>query len=141
MLHRQLVFLCSNHLTVGISGGIMSRPSKWPRLLQARKIPELIVRTDSDEARVSSNVSSVTGDIGSVEGGSESEPRLSQPQPYRKTASRQESSSSISSSASEEEDAGESGPGEQTQQPVTLQWTCHSCPQSSVAHTCTGCPE
>jgi len=39
-----------------------------------------------------------------------------------------------------EEDASESGPGEQTQQPVTLQSTCPSCPQSSVAHTYTGGP-
>ena len=49
-----------------------------------------------------------------------------------------ESSSSILSIASDEEDASESGPGEQTQQPVTLQLTCPSCPQSSVAHTYTG---
>ena len=50
-------------------------------------------------------------------------PGLSQPQPYRQTASCHESSSSISSSASDEEDAGESGPDEQTQQAVTL--LCH----------------
>jgi len=102
-------------------------------LLQTHEISELIVDTDSDEVRVSSDASS-------VEGGSESVPGLSQPQPYRQTASCHESSSSISSSASDEEDAGEIGPGEQTQQPVTLQWTCLSCPQSSVAHTYTECP-
>jgi hypothetical protein len=67
-------------------------------------------------------------------------PGLSQPQPYHQTASSHESSSSISSSASEEEDASESGPGEQIQQAVTLQWTTPSCPQSSVAHTYTGGP-
>ena len=133
MLHRQLVFLPSNHLTVGVSVGIMSRPSKKPRLLQPREISELIVDTDSDKARVSSDVSS-------VQGGSESVPRLSQPQSYRQTASCHDSSSSISSSASDEEDAGESGPGEQTQKPVTLQWTPPSCPQSSVAHTYIGGP-
>ena len=65
---------------------------------------------------------------------------LSQPQPYRQTVCSHESSSSISSSASDEEDAGENGPGEQTQQPITLQWTCPSFPQSSVAHTYTGGP-
>ena len=112
----------------------MSRPSKRPRLLQPCEISELIVDTDSDEGRVSSNVIS-------VEGGSESVPGLSQPQPYRQTASCHKSSSTILSSASDEEDAGESGPGEQTQQPVTLQWTRPSCPQSSVAHTYTGAPE
>ena len=111
----------------------MSRPSKRPRLLLPGEISELIVDTDIDEVRVSS-------DISSVEGGSESVPGLSQPEPYHQTASCHESSCSISSSASEEEDAGDSGPGEQTQQPVTLQWTCPSCPQSSVAHTYTGGP-
>jgi len=112
----------------------MSGPSKRPRLLQPSEISELIVDTDSDEARVSSDVSS-------VEGGSEIVPGLSQAQPYCQTASCHESSSSISSSASDEEDASKSGPGKQTQQPVTLQWTCLSCPQSSVAHTYTGAPE
>ena len=110
----------------------MSRPSKSPRL-QPGEISELIVDTDSDEARVSSDVSS-------VEGGYESVPGLSQPQPYHQTASCHESSSSISSSVSDEEDAGESGPGEQTQHPVTLQWTRPSCPQSSVAQTYTEGP-
>jgi hypothetical protein len=109
----------------------MSGPSKRPRLLQPREISKLIVNTDSDEVRVSS-------DVISVEGGSENVPGLSQPQPYRQTASCHESSSSILSSAYEKEDAGESGPGEQTQQPVTLQWICPTCPQSSAAHTYTG---
>jgi len=85
-------------------------------LLQPCEISELIVDTESDEARVSSDVSLDKGAYESV-------PGLSQPQPYCLTASCHESSSSISSSASDEEDAGESGPGEQTQQPVTLQWT------------------
>jgi len=47
-------------------------------------------------------------------------PSLSQPHPYRQTTSSHESSSSISSSASDEMDAGENGPGEQTEQPITL---------------------
>ena len=100
-------------------------------MLQPREISELIVDTDSDEAGVSGDVSSVEGNIENVLG-------LSQPHPYHQTASSHESSSSVLSSASDEEDAGESGPGEQTQQPLTLQWTCPSCPQSSVAHTYTG---
>jgi len=86
----------------------MSQPSKWPCLLQPSEITELTVDTDSDEARVSS-------DISSVEGGTESVPGLSQPQPYHQTASSHESSSSILSSASDKEDASESGPGEQIQ--------------------------
>ena len=67
-------------------------------------------------------------------------PGVSQPQPYHQTASCHESSSSISFSASDEEDAVDSGQGEQTQQPVTLQGICSSCPQSSVVHTYTGGP-
>jgi len=112
---------------------VMSRPSKRPRLLEPREISELIVDTDSDEARVSSDVSS-------VEGGYESVPGVSQPQPYRQTASSPKSSSSILSSASDVDEAVESGPGEQTQQPVTLQWARPSWPQSNVAHTYTGGP-
>ena len=104
-------------------------------MLQPREISELIFYTDSDEARASSDFSSVEGDVSSVEGGSESVPGLSQPHPYSQTASCQESSRSISSNAADEEDAGENGPGEQTQQPVTLQWTRPSCPQGNVAHT------
>ena len=49
MLNRELVVLPSNHLTVGVSSGIMSRPSKGPRLLQPRELSELIVDTDSDK--------------------------------------------------------------------------------------------
>jgi hypothetical protein len=88
-------------------------------LLQPGEISELIFDTDSDEQRESSDVSSVEGDSNLVEGGAESVPGLSQPQPYHQTASRHKSSSSISSSASDEEDAGENMPGEQTQ-PITL---------------------
>jgi len=50
-------------------------------------------------------------------------PGVSQPQQYCQQASCHESCSSVLSSASDEEDAGESGPGEWTQQAVTLQWT------------------
>ena len=102
-------------------------------MLQQREISELIFDSDSDEVGVSSDMSFVEGDTENV-------PGLSQPQPYHQTASSHESSSSISSSASDEEDAGESRPGEQIQQAVTLQWTAPSCPQSSVAHTYTGGP-
>jgi hypothetical protein len=58
VLHRELLFLPSNHLIVGVSGG-MCRPYKRPRLQQASEISELIFNTDSDEARLSSEVSSV----------------------------------------------------------------------------------
>ena len=111
----------------------MSRPCKRPRLLQPSEISVLVFDTDSDEPRLSSDISSVKGGFESVSG-------LSQPQTYHQTASSHESSSSISSSASDEDDAGENGPGEQTQQPITLQWTRSSFPQSSVAHTYTGGP-
>ena len=77
VLHREFVVLPSNHLTFGVSGVIMSQPSKSPRLLQPREISELIVDTDIDEASVSS-------DFSSVEGGYESGPGLSQPQPSAK---------------------------------------------------------
>ena len=110
----------------------MSGRSKRPRLLRPNKVSELIVDTDSVEARMSR-------DFSSVNGGSESMPGVSQPQPYCQTASFHESSSSFSSSASDEEDACESGPVEQTQQPVP----CNghpSCPQSSIVHTYTGGP-
>jgi hypothetical protein len=103
VLHRELVFLPSNHLIVGVCGGIMSQPSKRPRFLQAIEISVLFLDTDSGEATVSSYVSS-------VEGGSESVPGVSHPQPYRQTASSHKSSSSISSSASDKENAVESGP-------------------------------
>jgi len=68
-------------------------------------------------------------------------PVVSHTQPYCQTASSPKSSSSISSSASDEDDAVDIGPGQQTKQAVTLQWTCPSCPQSSVAHTYKGGPE
>ena len=109
----------------------MSRPSNRPWLLEHCEISELIVDIDSDEARVSC-------DISSVEGCSESVPGLSQPQLYHQTASSHESSTSVSSSASDEEDAGESGPREQIQEAVTPQWTCSSRTQSTVAHTYKG---
>ena len=78
MLHRDFVVFPSNHLIVHVNGGTMSRPSKRPRLLQPSKISELVADSDSDsdEARVPSDVSS-------VEGGSESVPGVSHPQPYR----------------------------------------------------------
>jgi len=50
VLHGELVFLPSSHLTVGVSGGTMSQPSKRPRLLQHSEISELIVDTDRCEA-------------------------------------------------------------------------------------------
>jgi hypothetical protein len=110
----------------------MSLPSKRPRFLQPSEISELFLDTDSGEATDSSDVSSF--------GSSEGVPGVSHFQPYSRIASRQESSSSISSSASDEEETVESGPGEQIQQAVTLQWTRPSFPQSSVAHTYTGGP-
>ena len=60
VLNGELVFLPSNHFTVGMSGVIMSRPSKRPpMLLQPRELSELIFDTDSDEGRVSNEVSSM----------------------------------------------------------------------------------
>jgi hypothetical protein len=66
VLHRELVFPPSNHLTVDVSGAIMSRRSKMRRLLQPNKVSELIVDTDGDEVRVSSNVISAEDDVSSV---------------------------------------------------------------------------
>jgi len=111
----------------------ISQPRKRRRFIQSREIAELFLDTDSGDATVSSDASS-------VEGGLEGVPGVSHTQPYRQTASSPKSSSSISSSASDEGEAVESGPGEQTQQAVTLQWTRPSCPQSSVAHTYKGGP-
>jgi hypothetical protein len=85
------------HFAVGVIGGIMSGLRKWPRLLTPNKIAEPIFDTGSDEARVSSDVSS-------VEGGSESVPGVSQPQPHCQTASCHESNSSILSSASDKDE-------------------------------------
>ena len=65
-------------------------------MLQPNEISELIIYTDNDETRVSSNISS-------VEGGSETVPGLSQSQLFHQKASSHESSSSNSSSAPEEE--------------------------------------
>jgi hypothetical protein len=111
----------------------MSGPSKRTRLLRPSEISELIFDRDSDEAGMSSDVSSDGEDC-------EGEPGVSQPQQYSKTASCHDSRSSISSSASDEEDTGESVPGQEDQQPATLQWTRPSCPQRSVVHTYTGGP-
>ena len=103
VLHRELVILLSKHYTVGVRGNVMSGPGKRPRLLRPSEISELIFETDSDEMRVSSNISS-------VEGGSESVPGCN----------------NLNNTACLQEDAGESGPGEQTQQPIILKWTCTS---------------
>ena len=75
MLHRELVILLSKHYTVGVSSNVMSGPGKRPRLLRPSEISELIFDTDSDDTRVSSNISS-------VEGGSESVPGVQQSQQY-----------------------------------------------------------
>jgi hypothetical protein len=104
VLHGELVILLRKHFTVVASDGIMSGPSKGLRSLRPSKISQLIVDTDSDEVRVSSEVSS-------VEAGSVSFPGVSQPQPYHQAPSCHESSSSISYNASDEEDARENGPG------------------------------
>jgi len=112
----------------------MSQPSKRRRFIQSSEIAELFLSTDSGDATVSSDASS-------VEGGLEGEPGVLHTQPYRETASSPKSSSSISSSACDADKAVEIGPGEQTRQAVTLQWTRPSCPQSSEAHTYKGAPE
>ena len=104
MLHGELVILLSKHFTVSGSDGIMSGPSKGLRLLTPSEISQLIVDADSDEVRVSS-------DVTSVEGGSISVPGVSQPQPYHQAASCHKSNSSVSSNASDEEDASKDGPG------------------------------
>ena len=57
VLHRELVILLSTQYKVGVSGNIMSGRSKRPRLLRPSEISELIFDTDSDETRVSSNIS------------------------------------------------------------------------------------
>ena len=111
----------------------MNQLSKRRRFLQSSEIAELFLDTDGGDVTVSSDTSSVEGDPEGV-------PGVSHTQPYRQTASSPKSSSSISSSASDEDEAVENGPGEQTQQAVTLQWTHPSCPQSSVAHTYKGGP-
>ena len=108
----------------------MSGRSKRPRLLRPNKVSELIVDTDSVEARMSR-------DFSSVNGGSESMPGVSQPQPYSQT---------VMSPAVQFQpvplmrDAADSGPDKQIQQLVTLQLTQPSCPHSSVVHIYTGGP-
>jgi len=76
----------------------MSQPSKRRRFLQSSEIAELFLDTDSGDATVSSDTSS-------VEGGPEGVPGVSHTQPYRQTASSPKSSSSISSSASDVDEA------------------------------------
>ena len=110
----------------------MREPSKRRRLLQSNEIAELFLDTDNGGSTVSSDTSS-------VEEGLEGVPGVSHTEPYRQTASSPKSSSSISSSASDENGAVER-PGEQTQQPITLQLTRPSCPQSNVVHIL-GTPE
>jgi len=85
MLHGRLVILPSLRFAIGVIGGIMIGLGKSDLLLTPSKTAEPIVDTDSDEARVSS-------DVGSVEGGSESVPGVSQPQLYRQTASYESNS-------------------------------------------------
>ena len=85
-------------------------------------------------------VTIVSSDVSSTEGGSGSVPGVSQPQPYCQTASCHESSSSIMPSASDKDGAGESGPGEQIQQPSNTAMDTPILPKSSVAHTYTGGP-
>ena len=123
-------FITSNHLIVRecVCCCKMSHPSKRRRFIQSSEIAEIFLDTDSGDATVSSDASS-------VEGGPEGVPGVSHTQPYRQTTSSPKSSSSISSSASDVDEAVDIGPGEQTRQAVTLQWTRPSCPQSSVAHT------
>jgi len=111
----------------------MSQPSKRRRFIQSTELAEIFLDTDSGDATVSSDSSSVEGGLGCV-------PGVSHTQPYRQTASSPKSSCSISCSASDEDEAFEIVPGEQTRQAVTLQWTRPSCPQSSVAYTNKGGP-
>jgi len=73
----------------------MSGPNKRPRLLRPSEISKLIFDTDCDKASMSSNV-------GSVEGGSESVPGVSQPQPYHQTASSHRVQQLVLSNASDE---------------------------------------
>ena len=119
-------FITSNHLIVReyVCCCKMSQPSKRRRFIQSSEIAELFLDADSGDATVSSDSSSVEGGLEGVSG-------VSHTQPYCQTASSPKSSSSISSSASDEDEAVEIGPGEQTKQAVTLQWTRPSCPQST----------
>ena len=72
VLHRDLVVLPSKYSIVHVNGGTMSRPSNRPQLLQPSKISELVADSDSDEARVLSDVSSIGGGSLSVPGVSHS---------------------------------------------------------------------
>jgi hypothetical protein len=76
----------------------------WPR-----EISELIVDTDSKEARMSSDG---IIDIGRGGGGGERGPGASQPQLDGKTLTFHASTSTILSSASGEDDDGDSEPGQ-----------------------------
>jgi len=75
-------FITSNHLIVlgCVCCCKMSQPSKRWRFLQSSKIAELFLDSDSGDATVSSDTSS-------VEGGPESVPGMSHTHPYRQTAS------------------------------------------------------
>ena len=128
------LFLPIKHFIDGVSGGIkwVNQARGWGCCSPAKYLNwfRTLIVTKRE----------CPSDVSSVEGGTESVPGVSQPQPYHQTARSHESSSSISSSASDKEDAGENGPGKQTQQPITLQLTRPSCLQNSVAHTYTGGP-
>lgn len=61
MLCREPVIPFRKYSTVCVSGGIMSGPGTRPRFLEPSEISELIVTTDSDKVRGSSNSNSVEG--------------------------------------------------------------------------------
>jgi hypothetical protein len=63
MLHREIVILPNMHFAIGVIGGIMIGLGKSDLLLTPSKIAEPIVDTDSDEARVSSDVSQLREDL------------------------------------------------------------------------------
>jgi hypothetical protein len=67
VLHTDLVILPNKHLTGGGSGSMMNGTTrKRPWSLQPSEISELIVDSDSDEARVSSDFSLVEGSMPGV---------------------------------------------------------------------------
>ena len=117
-LKMEIFFITSNHLILRECACCckMNQPSERRRFIQSSEIAKLFLDTDSGDTTVSS-------DSSSVEGGLECVPGVSHAQTYRQTASSPKPSSSISSSASDEDEAVEIGPGEQTRQAVTLQWT------------------
>jgi hypothetical protein len=90
--------------------------NEWtqPRSLTPEEISELIVDTDSKEARMSGDcITDIGRGLGGVwVGGGERGPGVSQPQLDGKTLTCHDSSSSILSSASGEEDNGDSEPGQ-----------------------------